>query len=354
MEQLSQTTPQSFFPNSGVSAWPQEESALYTNAMQRLALMMEGIVCSPKVTAISPGQADHAGGNTFTITGQELIPYGWKQASKTILHGANPAALMTWTMIQPGAYGNTVTIEQVDGGAKAPTAVDWDSATKKITVTLDVGTGDTLANIVTALAGSITGAQYVVVADPGAHGAETADIETSSLLEDGLGAAFRRAFLMTGTVGGNNAVIWSARRPGSSQHVITVAFVEDLGAGGPTIEVEDYDIIVHSVAGGATAAQIVAAVNGSEDARALVAVRLPYGTTGANKKTAAVAAHLANGDDGTAVAICVGGIDGIVTAISETSITAEAAALTASAADDAALLELSVCGYTHAAWLVVI
>ena len=111
------------------------------------------------------------------------------------------------------------------------------------------------------------------------------------------------ATLATGVVGNNNAITWTARDKGSVGNNYTVTMVDPPGNNAALgVVVNGNDITVNLATDGAsavtsTAAQVIAAIQASAAANALVTVANTGASTGAGVVTAVAQTHLADGDD---------------------------------------------------------
>lgn len=116
-------------------------------------------------------------------------------------------------------------------------------------------------------------------------------------------AAGTAAFLVTGVVGNNNAIRFTAETAGTVGHGIKVALLDPSGNSKPlevTIVNDEIRVSLATSGAGAitsTAAQVIAAVNSHLVAKTLVSTANEGASTGAGVVVAAAAAALANGVD---------------------------------------------------------
>lgn len=332
-----------------------EIQEIWDNGVERAVLMVEGRVSQPKILSVSPDHANHAGNITYTIAGKNLIPYGWRQARLTIDPTGNNNGL-EWYAVQPGVDGNDIAIEYVDNGGA--TAVGYNGTTKVVTVGMNIGGGgDTAANVLSALAASATGAQYVVQARHvfGSSGAGNITVAVAQThLAGGLGRALRRATTTIGAAASSH-ITWTARKPGVDGNLIAVAYVNGLGANLlPVATVLGTHISFLIRAASTTANDIIRVAAGDENVRRLVESHLLYADNGTGLPGAVSSTHLTGGSDGTGVKIYVAGLAGAISDITDTAITANIAAVSLSAAGDLVQAEIDICGYEHNPWLSVI
>lgn len=112
-----------------------------------------------------------------------------------------------------------------------------------------------------------------------------------------------RATKTTGVIGNNNAILWSANRRGTAGNSITVALVDPSANNAAlSVSVTGTAITVNLATSGAgaitsTAAQVIAAIEASEAASALVEVANAGASTGAAAVAAVAAGPLSGGAD---------------------------------------------------------
>lgn len=244
------------------------------------------------------------GGAGVVFTGVGLIPGNWRQAKATIAcTGANNDVV--WEAIAPGAEGNGIIVEYVDNAGA--TAVDWNAVTRTVTVGLNItGGGDTVAHVLTALAASATGAQYVVQAYA-AYGNTTAgtiDETATATLSGGLGTCMSRAVL-TRAEGANKDLEFEAVDYGPDAKTVYVAYINSAGmTTAPTVAVVEtattVTINVTAKIATHTANEILRSLWDSADAMSWIHARLADGSNGTGTPAAFAATALTapNGTDG--------------------------------------------------------
>lgn len=264
-----------------------------------------------------------------TFIGQELIPAGWAQAKMTTATGIANTDI-EWRAVQPGEAGNAITVRYIQG---VGTAVGY--AAGVVTVEMDfLGGGDTAANVLTALAASATGAQYVVQAAH-AHGSSGAGTITAAMaataLTGGVGKAMRRATLTTAMAGANNDLTLLARRFGAGEKTVYFSIVDLASADPPTVAVTegatDVQVVVSAKIGTSTATQVIKALRDSVDAMAWLSVRVAQGNTGAGTVAALTATALADGGEGAGAEAWAAGVAGSIQSITDTGIVVDWPAL---------------------------
>jgi hypothetical protein len=108
-----------------------------------------------------------------------------------------------------------------------------------------------------------------------------------------------QAYLQTGLVGSNNALLWTAQAAGTGGNSITVELINPGAPGSLSVSVVSNAIAVTlAYAAGAitsTAADVLAAIKASAAASALVSIAHYSTSTGAGLMTAIVATNLASG-----------------------------------------------------------
>ncbi len=336
--------------------YPQGFLNALTEEFHRSHIALNGGLGRGRLTGV--GQVSTGGGGVnIVVTGEALIPAGWAQAKATIAcTGANNDVV--WEAIAPGAEGNGIIVEYVDNAGA--TAVDWTVGTRTITVGLNItGAGDTVANILTALAASASGAQYVVQARA-AYGNTTAgtiDETATATLSGGTGTAMSRATL-TRADGANADLHFEAVDYGADAKTVSVSYVHDAAlATAPTVVVTETEtavgIVITAVIGTQTANQILRSLWDSADAMEWVHVRLADGQNGTGTPTALAATALAapHGTDGFHAR--VGNIDANVRTFTDSGLTFDCAAGVGTAGDTVEFV-LSAGGIEHRASAAVV
>ena len=308
--------------------------------MEYAALMSAGWLDRPVIEYGSNPSFSTTTATTYSLYGRGFIPPGWEQARLTIEPAGDNNGI-EWIAVEPGKDGNDLAIEYVNASSTSVSYADG-----VVTVAFNVSVGETANNIITALASS--NAASVVMARNvfGSTGAGT--ITTTypkTKLSGGRGSALRCAYLARGSAS-NSQLIWRARKPGVEGELISVTYRAGLGSGLlPVITVTGHDIDVYLREASTTANDILRALETNDDARALVDVYLAYGHNGTGLPGALAKANLANGSDGTAVRVEVGGAACTVKKITNREITFTVPALTAFSANTMVPAVVDVCGY---------
>ena len=294
---LSETVPQSFLRRSREvlgdilhsKRWEGIIAQTMITEAERAQLCIEAQRSRGYLTSLT-GALSHGGGSAnLVVAGHGLIPAGWRQARATLVQGANATGI--WEAIRPGAKGNGISIVYVNNGAG--TAESWAASTRTVTVALNLaGGGDTLANVAAALAGSATGAQYVVqlryaYGNSGAGNVTTADTQ---LLAGGTGVELLAGSLIFAEAA-NKDIEFVRRDVGLDAKPVYVSYVH---LGGmttlPTVAVTEIaarvDIVVTATIATHTAAHILQALRDSADAQKWISCRLAYGNSGAGTPAA--------------------------------------------------------------------
>ncbi len=102
-----------------------------------------------------------------------------------------------------------------------------------------------------------------------------------------------QAFLVTGVVGNNNAIRWTAQTEGTGGNSIRITITT--GGGALSVTVAGNDIAVEQAVGGSTATAVIAAVKASETASALVTVKNQSTSTGVGLVADMIQTALATG-----------------------------------------------------------
>lgn len=310
--------------------------------LEYVALMLNGGIGHPKIHAVTPGQASHIAAVVHTFLGESFIQPGWKQATLTRDVGVANASIV-WTAVQPGEGGNAISIEFTSDA----NPVHISAAGNLITVKLQNAVTTAAATIAELALHEPMAAMVQAALSPGHSGAGLPTTGAAANLTGGAGLALCRAELQIGpSGGGNNAIMYRARRPGVVGNSTTVAYVNTLGSNiMPVVTVTGTAISASIFAGTTTAANVLRALWRSVDAMALVSAHSPYGDTAAGTPAAVVAAPLAAGADGTAVSATLGGAVGVVTNISPSAVVVSVPTVAGSAAADLAVAELDICGF---------
>lgn len=319
--------------------------------LEYIALMLNGGIGHPKIHAVNPGQANSAGARIHTFFGESFVQPGWKQASMTRDVGVANASIV-WTAVQPGEDGNAITIVFTEDG----NPVHISAVGNAITVKLQTGVTSATAVIAELALHEPMAAMVQAVLSPGHSGAGLPTTGAVANLTGGTGLAFRCAEVQIGPGGGgNNAIVYKARRPGVGGNAVTVAYVNTLGSNiMPVVTVTGTAISVSIFAGTTTAASVLRALRSSAAAMALVSAHSAYADTAAGTPAAVGATNLAGGADGAAVRATIGGIAGVVTNISSNAVVVSAPAIAGSVATDLAVAELDICGFLSRASLPVV
>ena len=121
-----------------------------------------------------------------------------------------------------------------------------------------------------------------------------------------------KAALSTGVEGNDNAITWTAVSAGTAGNAITVAIVNPgTNNAALSIDVDGTDIVVNCATDGSaaitsTAALVMAAIQASEDASALVTVASTGASDGTGVVVAAAEANLSAGDNSGGTAYTIG------------------------------------------------
>jgi hypothetical protein len=225
-----------------------------------------------------------------------------------------------------------VLVQYVQAGS---TAVSWSTTTRIVTVGLDIaGGGDSVANILSALAASASGAQYVVQTRNSHTSTGAGDVTTAKCasLTGGAGKAMRKAYLLMAQ-GSNKDLLLTTRECGSDARQVEIALVDVTAADPPTVSVDadtggSVIIRINEKAATTTAAQILQALRDSTAAMRWISVRLAPGSSGAGCPAAFAATALTDGYDAAGVECSAGTLAATgITALSDDGFTATIGAL---------------------------
>jgi hypothetical protein len=216
-------------------------------------------------------------------------------------------------------------------------AVDWDSATRVVTVGFDIaGGGDSVADILAALAASASGAQYVVQVRNlyGSNGAGNITTAGITQLIGGAGKAMRRGIL-TMVQGSNKDLELEARNFGSDALPVYAALVHGAAVEPPTVavSVREHEVYVSVTAkvGTATALQLRQALRDSTAAMEWFSVRLADGSDGSGTPAAFGLTVLGESGDAGALGLRAGTVPMTgITALTDDGFTTTIPALGAS------------------------
>jgi hypothetical protein len=277
-----------------------------------------------------------------------------KLATLTGTAGTLPATFEGGTI----SLSNAPIVEIVQAVA---TAVDWSATTRILTIGLDLaGGGDTVANILIALAASASGAEYVVQAR-NVHGSTGLGSVTTAAcvsLTGGAGKAMRRAKL-TMAQGAHKDLEFEARNAGEDVETIFIRILNVAAADPPTVEVrenyqgsetvKDVRITIRAKVGTSTALHILQAIRDSAAAQYWISARLADGSNGSGATTAFAWTVLGSGADDAALALIAGTVPMTgITTLTDDGFTVWIPALGGShPATSSAKVQARICGILH-------
>lgn len=246
-----------------------------------------------------------------------------------------------------------ILVEHVQG---VSTAVDWNATTRTVTVALDIaGVGDSVANILAALAASASAAQYAVQARNLYTSSGAGNVTTGGFTQllGGAGKAMRRAYLLMAQAA-HKDLIFEHREFGADARPVYVALINDALVEPPTVSVTDWGgagvrIDVTAKTATATALHIRQALRDSVAAMRWITVRLAPGSNGSGTPTAFAATILSAGADAEALDVSAGTVAATgVAALTDDGFTVDIPALGAvHPAASIVTVRARICGVMH-------
>jgi hypothetical protein len=312
--------------------------------LDHLDQVIEGHVGFPEIDRLSVSTISAgAGATAVLVEGRNFIPTGWKRGMVNINPGVNMG--IDWYAAQPGSDGNRLRIVYVKGGAGL--GVAYNPANNTATVTLAAGGSTANAVIAAVQATAAVYAQVNGVLQYGHSGAGVINVaQASTAIVGGTGTALRCAALTVDPGGANNAVLYTARVPGTPGNSITVAYTVGVVGAAPVVTVTGQRISVAIDAGVTTANAVILAVNNHTTARGLVHASRVYGDTGAGTIPGLMAAAaLTNGADGQGLRVEVGGLAGVLYNVTDTTFNFDVGALAEQVNTELTTLRVDICGH---------